>query len=192
MGTKTIEKERGRSMKRVRCPKCDSFITFDETQYQEGQQLIFQCENCSKQFAIRLGVSKLRATQREEQLNEEENAEEQGSIVVVENCFHYKQVIPLHMGDNVFGRKVLGTSINCPIDTVDPSVDTKHCIIRVQRNKRGDLQYILRDAPSNTGTFYMNDILKDQDRIRLEEGSIITIGATTLILRTAKDEDASN
>ena len=179
-------------MKRVRCPKCDSFITFDETQYQEGQQLIFQCENCSKQFAIRLGVSKLRATQREEQLNEEENAEEQGSIVVVENCFHYKQVIPLHMGDNVFGRKVLGTSINCPIGTVDPSVDTKHCIIRVQRNKRGDLQYILRDAPSNTGTFYMNDILKDQDRIRLEEGSIITIGATTLILRTAKDEDASN
>lgn len=173
-------------MKRVRCPKCDSFITFDETQYTEGQQLVFQCENCRKQFAIRIGVSKLRNTQKEEVLDEEENAEEQGSIVVVENCFHFKQVIPLHMGDNVFGRKVLGTKINCPIDTVDPSVDTRHCIIRVQRNKRGDLQYILRDAPSNTGTFFMNEILKDQDRIRLEEGSIITIGATTLILRTQK------
>ena len=172
-------------MKRVRCPKCESFITFDETQYQEGQQLVFQCENCRKQFAIRLGVSKLRATQREEILDEQENAEEQGSIVVVENVFHYKQVIPLHMGDNVFGRKVLGSSINCPIDTIDPSVDTKHCIIRVQRNKRGELQYILRDAPSNTGTFFMNNILRDNDRIQLSEGSIITIGATTLILRTA-------
>ena len=176
-------------MKRVRCPKCESFITFDETQYHEGQQLVFQCENCRKQFAIRLGVSKLRATQREEVLDEQENAEEQGSIVVVENVFHYKQVIPLHMGDNVFGRKVLGTSINCPIDTVDPSVDTKHCIIRVQRNKRGDLQYILRDAPSNTGTFFMNGILRDNDRIQLSEGSIITIGATTLILRTAHPEE---
>ena len=176
-------------MKRVRCPKCESFITFDETQYQEGQQLVFQCENCRKQFAIRLGVSKLRATQREEVLDEQENAEEQGSIVVVENVFHYKQVIPIHMGDNVFGRKVLGTSINCPIDTVDPSVDTKHCIIRVQRNKRGDLQYILRDAPSNTGTFFMNGILRDNDRIQLSEGSIITIGATTLILRTAHPEE---
>lgn len=176
-------------MKRVRCPKCESFITFDETQYQEGLQLVFQCENCRKQFAIRLGVSKLRATQREEVLDEQENAEEQGSIVVVENVFHYKQVIPLHMGDNVFGRKVLGTSINCPIDTVDPSVDTKHCIIRVQRNKRGDLQYILRDAPSNTGTFFMNGILRDNDRIQLSEGSIITIGATTLILRTAHSEE---
>ena len=177
-------------MKRVRCPKCETFITFDETQYSEGQQLVFQCENCRRQFAIRLGVSKLRATQREEVLDEQENAEEQGSIVVVENVFHFKQVIPLHMGDNVFGRKVLGTPINCPIDTVDPSVDTKHCIIRVQRDKRGNLQYILRDAPSNTGTFYMNSILRDNDRIRLSEGSIITIGATTLILRTAHtDED---
>lgn len=178
-------------MKRVRCPKCESFITFDETQYADGQQLVFQCENCKKQFAIRLGVSKLRATQREEVLDEQENAEEQGSIVVVENVFHFKQVIPLHMGDNVLGRKVLGTNINCPIETVDPSVDTKHCIIRVQRNKRGDLQYILRDAPSNTGTFYMNDILRDNDRIYLSEGSIITIGATTLILRTA-DEDTGS
>lgn len=176
-------------MKRVRCPKCESFITFDETKYTDGQQLVFQCENCKKQFAIRLGVSKLRATQKEEVLDEQENAEEQGSIVVVENVFHFKQVIPLHMGDNVFGRKVLGQNINCPIETVDPSVDTKHCIIRVQRNKRGELQYILRDAPSNTGTFYMNEILKDQDRIRLSEGSIITIGATTLILRTAKEDE---
>lgn len=176
-------------MKRVRCPKCENYITFDETRYTDGQQLVFVCPDCNKQFAIRIGVSKLRATQKEEVLDEQENAKEYGSIVVVENVFHYKQVIPLHMGDNVFGRHVRGCDINCPIETVDPSVDTTHCIIRVQRNKRGDLQYILRDAPSNTGTFYMNEILRDQDRIRLEEGSIITIGATTLILRVANDEE---
>lgn len=176
-------------MKRVRCPKCDTFITFDETQYVDGQQLVFQCESCRKQFAIRLGVSKLRATQKEEQLDEQAGAQEQGSIVVVENVFHYKQVLPLRMGDNVIGRKVLGTNINTPIDTVDPSIDTRHCIIRVQHNKRGELQYILRDAPSGTGTFYMNSILSNQDRIRLSEGDIITIGATTLILRTAQSEE---
>ncbi|MBQ9559061.1 MAG: FHA domain-containing protein [Bacteroidaceae bacterium] len=179
-------------MKRVRCPKCDNYITFDEKHYIEGQQLVFECPECHKQFAIRIGVSKLHATHKEEKLDEQENAEECGSIVVVENVFHYKQVIPLRMGDNVIGRYVRGTDINTPIETVDPSVDTKHCIIRVQRNKRGDLQYILRDAPSNTGTFYMNDILRDQDRVRLSEGSIITIGATTLILRTAQAADESS
>ena len=176
-------------MKRVRCPKCDNYITFDETQYTSGQQLVFVCPQCQKQFGIRIGVSKLRDKHEERNLDEKENQEGCGSIVVVENVFHYKQVIPLKMGDNVIGRYVRGTDINTPIETSDPSIDTKHCIIRVQRNKHGELQYILRDAPSDTGTFYMNDILRDQDRVRLEEGSIVTIGATTLILRTADFEE---
>ena len=174
-------------MKRVRCPKCDNHIVFDETQYSNGQQLVFQCPECNKQFAIRIGTSKLHDKHEEKKLDEQQHAEACGSIVVVENVFHYKQVIPLKMGDNVIGRYVRGTDINTPIETRDPSVDTKHCIIRVQHNKQGHLQYILRDAPSNTGTFYMNEILRDQDRIRLSEGDIITIGATTLILRTANN-----
>ena len=66
--------------------------------------------------------------------------------------------------------------------------NTKHCIINVKRDKNGRLVYTLRDAPSNTGTFYMNDILTDYDRVRLEDGSIVTIGATTLILRAAREE----
>lgn len=176
-------------MKRVRCPKCDSYITFDETKYQTGQQLVFQCPECSKQFGIRMGTVNVRDTRKNEVLDEEANKDQCGSIVVIENVFHYKQVLPLRMGDNVIGRYVKGTNINTPIETVDPSVDTKHCIIRVQRNKRGDLQYILRDAPSNTGTFYMNDILRDNEHVSLSDGDIITIGATTLILRTAKDEE---
>lgn len=176
-------------MKRVRCPKCDNYTTFDETRYEPGQQLVFVCQHCGKQFGIRMGTSKVRQTQKEEVLDEQMGSEDCGSIVVVENVFHYKQVIPLSMGDNVFGRYVQGTNINRPIETVDPSVDTKHCIIRVERNKQGQLRYILRDAPSNTGTFYMNEILRDQDRIHLEEGSIITIGATTLILRVANETD---
>ncbi len=175
-------------MKRVRCPKCDNYITFDETKYKEGQSLVFECEVCKKQFGIRIGQSKLRATQKEEVLDENENAEAYGSIVVVENVFHYKQILPLKPGDNVIGRYVKGTSISTPIETNDPSVDTKHCIINVKKDKKGKLVYTLRDAPSNTGTFYMNDILTDYDRVRLENGAIITIGATTLILRAANSD----
>ena len=53
-------------MKRVRCPKCDNYITFDETKYPTGQSLVFQCNECGKEFGIRIGVSKLRSTQKEE------------------------------------------------------------------------------------------------------------------------------
>ena len=172
-------------MKKVRCPKCNSYTLFDETRYQPGQRLVFVCSECKKQFAVQtLSNSSMK----------EENKEDSslsgglmGSVIVVENAFHYRQEIPLEMGDNVFGRYVQGTNINKPIETVDPSVDTRHCIIRVQRGKDGLLQYILRDAPSGTGTFYMNDILRNQDRVRLHDGSIVTIGATTLILKLNED-----
>lgn len=174
-------------MKRVRCPKCDYYITFDETQYGKGQSLVFECPECRKQFGIRVGASKLRATHREETVDENENDDAYGSIVVVENVFHYKQVLPLKPGDNVIGRYVKGTSISTPIETADPSVDTRHCIINVKRGKDGRIEYTLRDAPSNTGTFYRNDILRGHDRVRLEDGCVVTIGATTLILRAAHE-----
>ena len=47
-------------MKRVRCPKCDNFITFDEKQYKTGQSLVFECPECGKQFGIRIDVSTIR------------------------------------------------------------------------------------------------------------------------------------
>ena len=47
-------------MKRVRCPKCDQYVTFDETRYADGQSLVFQCIHCGRQFGIRMGVSKLK------------------------------------------------------------------------------------------------------------------------------------
>jgi hypothetical protein len=39
-----------------------------------------------------------------------------------------------------------------------------------------------------TGTFLMNEILGDKDRVRMEDGAIVTIGATTFILHTAEAE----
>ena len=107
---------------------------------------------------------------------------------MVENHFAYKQVIPLSLGENEFGRYLKGTNINKPIETRDPSIDTFHCVITV-KNVKGKIKYILRDAPSDTGTFYMNNILRNVDRVEIEDGGIITIGATTLILRAASDKE---
>lgn len=175
-------------MKRVRCPKCDNYIVFDETQYSDGQSLVFVCKNCHKEFGIRIGKTKLSERHEERTLNDDAHSDDCGSITVVENVFSYKQVIPLSMGENEFGRYVKGTNINKPIETRDPSIDTYHCAITVKRDKSGKLQYILRDAPSDTGTFHMTRILRNCDRIRLQDGDIITIGATTLILHAAETE----
>lgn len=174
-------------MKRIRCPKCETYLTFDETKYSEGQSLVFVCEQCKKQFSIRLGKTKMKATQKEEKLDEKEFKEAFGNITVIENVFGFKQVLPLQEGDNIIGRRCVGTIVNVPIETSDMSMDRNHCIINVKRNKQGRLIYTLRDAPSLTGTFLNNEILGDKDRVRIEDGAIVTIGATTFILRAAED-----
>lgn len=176
-------------MKRVRCPKCDSFITFDETKYKDGQSLVFECTECGKQFGIRIGVSRLKDRPRDEKHDEQANEKGFGSIVVIENVFHYKQVIPLQYGDNSIGRYMKGSAANTPIETNDPSIDMNHCVINVSRDKKGNLKYVLRDGPSYTGTFVDNEILGDRERRIIYDGSLFTIGATSIILRAADQEE---
>ena len=173
-------------MKRIRCPKCENYLTFDETKYTEGQSLVFVCENCKKQFSIRLGKTKMKAPQKEENPDETEYKEAFGSITVIENVFGFKQVLPLQEGDNKIGRRCVGTVVNVPIETSDMSMDRTHCIINVKRNKQGKLVYKLRDAPNLPRPFMNNVILGDKNRIHIEDGAIVTIGATTFILRAAE------
>ena len=154
-------------------------MPFDDTRYQSGETLVFECPDCHKQFGLRLGVK-----------SEAEEQEDCGSILVIENVFHHEQRLNLQMGDNVIGRYVKGSDINAPIETVDPSVDTTHCVINVSRNRAGQMVYTLRDASTDgTGTFVGNTMLSAKDRLRLDHGAIITIGATTMIFRAAGRED---
>jgi len=172
-------------MKRIMCPKCENYITFDETKYPEGQSLVFVCQHCKKQFGIRIGKSKMKQAERNDSENESENP--YGYIIVIENVFGFKQVIPLQEGENIIGRRSTGNNISAPIETSDRSMDRNHCVITVKRNKQNTLTYTLRDFPSLTGTFLQNEILGPKDRIALEDESIVTIGATTFIFHTAKD-----
>lgn len=200
-------------MKRVRCPKCDSYITFDETKYTSGQSLVFKCNECGKEFGIRIGVSKLRSTQKEESKeldaltsslsarpsvactarNQPSSFIPQpsslGCLIVIENVFHFKQVLPLQMGNNVIGRYQKGNPANCTFETVDPSVDLNHCTINVSRDKKGGLRYTLFDNNSNTGTFVGDVELQPRERRIIEDGTLFTLGATSIILRTANSEE---
>ena len=177
-------------MKRVRCPKCDNYVIFDETKYRDGQSLVFQCPECGKEFGIRIGTSKLRNRQKDETPDENLDENKCGSIVVIENMFHYKQVLPLKMGDNTIGRYMKNAKVDLKIETNDPSMDISHCVINVSRDKKnGGLKYVLRDGPSNTGTFVNNEILGDKERRVIYDGTLFTLGATSIILRTSGAEE---
>lgn len=166
-------------MKKVRCPKCDQFIPFDETKYADGQSLVFVCPNCLKQFSIRMGTRKNAAA--DGSVAESEPPRTYGRLVVVENQFCYRHEVTLTEGDNIIGRRNKGSDIPIPIETNDPSMDRRHCIINVRLNGVGEPVFTLRDNDSRTGTFLMNEILGPRDRMVLDDGAIITMGATTII-----------
>ena len=174
-------------MKRVRCPKCDHYILFDETRYTDGQSLVFECENCHKQFAIKIGRSRLSATQKDENRTHGTQDNGFGSIEVIENVFCFRQSLALRLGDNIIGRYNHGDNIDIPIQTTDRSMDRRHCVINVRKEPDGSLTYTLRDFPSLTGTFLFNRILADREKAIIEDGAVITLGATTIILSANKD-----
>ena len=92
-------------------------------------------------------------------------------------------MLPLQLGDNQIGRYQKGNPINTPIETVDPSVDLLHCVINVSHDKKGNLRFELRDSNSNTGTFVDNVELQPRERRTIGDGTLFTIGATSIILR---------
>ena len=159
-------------MKRVFCPKCDNQLAFDETKYPEGKVLAFVCPQCGSQFKIK------------------EPDFSCGYITVIENVFGFKQELPLVMGDNVIGRRNKDTDgVDVPIITSDPSMGRKHCVINVKEDKEGKLIYTLRDFPSLTGTFLCSVLVGKKEQVRVGEGAIVTIGATTFILHVPGGEE---
>lgn len=168
-------------MKRVRCPRCDHYITFNETLYKQGQSLVFECDSCAKQFSIKIGTGKLQSTQKDANKSKEVNDNGFGSIMVLENSFGFKQTWALQEGDNVIGRYNKGDNITIPIETSDHSMDRRHCVITVIKEHDNSLRWLLKDFPSQTGTFLHNSLLGVRERAIIEDGAIITLGATTLI-----------
>ena len=60
------------------------------------------------------------------------------------------------------------------------------CSLAVYRKKDGKTFFTLRDNASLTGTFLQNELLGDKEQALLHDGDVITLGATSLIFRSAR------
>lgn len=94
------------------------------------------------------------------------------------------EVHKLKVGKNVIGRK--GTDI----EIKEPTISRKHCILEVVQNGTGHFDYFIYDIgheeekPSTNGVFIggRSQRLADFERIKLFNGSVITIGNVHLVL----------
>lgn len=165
-------------MKRIRCPQCDERITFEDEVYAPGRILVFECPSCRKQFKIRIPST-------EDVLSSDDDKTENETpvawLIVLENVFHLKQILPIYLGESRIGRWVKGTKVNVALKTVDPSVDTLHCRLQTKKDVNDNISCLLKDGPSGTGTSCNDYLLGPKETMKLSEGDIITIGATTII-----------
>ena len=156
---------------------------FDDSLYTPGRTLVFECPSCRKQFKIRVGGKAL-TSQYSDSFGTDPEPEEKpavGYLVVLETLSTSARSSPSEKA-KPHRSPCKGTKAEAAFKTVDPSVDETHCAIKVSRTKAGRLLFVLRDGPSGTGTFHMNELVGVKERVNLSEGAIVTIGATTMIL----------
>ncbi len=175
-------------MKNVCCPQCKHVISFDETQYENGQTLVVRCPSCDKKFGVRVKrEAKVPVSEPPAEMEaptvQPPSTEGCGQIVVIENNYCFRQEFQLHMGDNLIGRQKEHYVVDCPIESGDLNIDYRHCVIRVTRKKNGQLQYVLRDQPSNKGTFVEGVRLGAKEQRVIEDGSVFSIGLTSVMLK---------
>jgi FHA domain. len=171
-------------MKKVLCPRCDNYLTFDEKKFQGVGVMYFDCQYCGRRFGVRIGSKEADAMKLKTS-----DAEICGSIKVIENQFCYKQSLPLYLGENIIGRRCKGTEVQVPIISGDMSMDRKHCIIKIKRDKNNNLIFSLKDNESLTGTFLYNEILGKNEWVTLHDTPIVTIGATTFIVSFTPEDN---
>ena len=174
-------------MKNFRCPQCQHVVSFDETTCESGQVMVMKCPSCGKKFGVRIKEKDTNPdrvqVKQEHPATEAETNGDCGQIVVIENNYCYRQVFPLRMGDNLIGRQRENYVVDCPIESGDLNIDYRHCVITVSRRKNGQLQYVLRDKPSNKGTFVDGVRLEPKERRVIEDGAVFTIGLTSVMLK---------
>ena len=121
------------------------------------------------------------ATPSDNEDEQDNQSENWGHIVVLENVFGYKQYFPLKKGLNHIGRRNKDTKTDIPIITGDPSMDRHHCIIKVGQTKKGKTVWSLSDYDSRVGTFVAGDLLGPKEQYNLHDGDVFTLGATSII-----------
>ncbi|GAD05456.1 FHA domain protein [Porphyromonas crevioricanis JCM 15906] len=177
-------------MKRIRCPYCDQLIVLSNERIkvalsQEGR-LSLVCSGCKKQIKARIRPV---SAEKLPESSEPEGLLAPAAIFVVENAFAYKQTLKFGPGVHSIGRKNKDTQIDLPIQTSDPSMDRHHCLLKVQVDSDGNWSYAIKDDESRVGTFIAGRCLSDREWFCLNETTVITLGATSLIFEPHPDEN---
>jgi hypothetical protein len=113
------------------------------------------------------------------------------------------QTLPLSIGRQIIGRKNSGRPCKIMIDSQDEFMSRNHCTIEVRVGQQGGYDYFLMDQIISGGTAKNMSAngtrvnagqhpLKPNDVVYLNDGDVIQIGMTKVVVKTLRTVSTSN
>lgn len=171
--------------KYIICPYCKKRIEFEliRVSMDKNRHVSMPCPGCKRRLAFTLQderTKEVRQTTKQTARGDQE-LQPLAILHVVENVFGFAADFPLYAGLNRVGRyNDKHTDLEVAIRSADPSLDRNHTLITVEETSEGVVSIIM-DDDSMTGTFLNARELTPGEKHRLEDGDVITLGATSLI-----------
>ena len=164
---------------KAKCPYCDREINVTCPSLAERDGVRQVCPLCRHPFLVFRSETHRLMQQTPEMLSI--SLEETGNcyIEVVDSQLSDERKFALPQGsERSFGRFQTDSDVDLQLPTCDADLDRCHAYFA--HDKRGHLT--VRDAGSSKGTYVNGEVLQPRERRRLEDGDVVTMGHTSVIV----------
>ncbi len=166
----------------VSCGKCGVALRVDTSKLNPASPLV-KCPKCG-------GVNRIKLP--ETSSVSAPSANEVWGWLVVHDEAAASKTFDLRLGKQVIGRISFSNPADIMIETADKYMSRSHCVIEVSLSKTGTPAFVLSDPGSANGTFLNENAdsrLSPYDQVYLNDGDVIQIGRTQVVLKTRKLAD---
>ncbi|MDO5035729.1 MAG: FHA domain-containing protein [Porphyromonas sp.] len=171
----------------IHCPYCGKETAVGVPAPNAEKALYTPCNICRKPIAVYSSVARTRTHEdrstKAVTVESFDFSHEPAYLEFIENQFAHPQRLRIPLGTSRVGRYNPHSKVELQLFTNDPSMDRSH--LKLQLKEDGTL--LASDPGSNTGTYVNRSLLEPREQRRLEDGDIITMGATTAIVHLTEE-----
>lgn len=156
--------------KTIKCPQCGALLKVKILAGETVKQV--NCPQCGVLMQLRFHAG---------------GQPSANTQVPVHGSFHspallYKQkCYELKDGKNIIGRKATTSAASLQIETADRMMSRQHAMVEVSRTAKGTLHAVISNYQNKNATLVNGVPLQADDKIRLMNQYVVTLGETEMI-----------
>lgn len=158
--------------KTIKCPQCGSWLNVKNPRNEPIKQI--NCPQCGVLLQLRF-----------HELNSQQSSPNTQVPMSDAQCVPIFKLnekrYELKLGKNIVGRKATTSEATVQIDTPDRMMSRQHAVVTVSRTAKGSLHTEISNYQNKNATLVDGVPLLPDDRIRLMNQNVITMGETNLL-----------